>query len=294
MISSMTGFGQACTECDGVIYTVEVRSVNNRYFKAQMRLPDIVAFMEGDIEKLHRDRIHRGTVSYSLRMKNISGRALFDIDEFTLKAYIDRLGDLLGVSSGACRIDLAALMNLPGIVQPVIPDEETVAKMRHTVLALSETAIAQLQQSRLDEGRELAQDLLKNCDAIETHLTAIVQLAAGVVHEYYEKLRRRVDDLLANAKLTIVEDQLSRETAIYADRCDIAEEISRLDAHVRQFRQSCTTGEAVGRRLDFITQEMLREANTIGSKSANAEIIRRVIDIKCAVDRLKEQVQNVE
>jgi len=294
MISRMTGFDKACTECDGVIYTVEVRSVNNRYFKAQMRLPDIVAFMEGDIEKLHRDRIHRGTVSYSLRMKNISGRALFDIDEFTLKAYIDRLGDLLGASSGACRIDLAALMNLPGIVQPVIPDEETVAKMRHTVLALSETAIAQLRQSRLDEGRELAQDLLKNCDAIETHLTAIVQQAAGVVHEYYEKLRRRVDDLLANAKLTIVEDQLSRETAIYADRCDIAEEISRLDAHVRQFRQSCTTGEAVGRRLDFITQEMLREANTIGSKSANAEIIRRVIDIKCAVDRLKEQVQNVE
>jgi uncharacterized protein (TIGR00255 family) len=290
----MTGFGQACTECDGVVYTVEVRSVNNRYFKAQMRLPDIAAFMEGDIEKLHRDRIQRGTVSYSLRMKNVSGRALFDIDEFTLKAYIERLHGLLSEGNGACRIDLAALLNLPGIVQPVIPDEEVVDKMRRTVLDLSKKAIDQLLKSRRVEGSELAQDLLKNCEAIETHLEAIRQQAAGVVREYYEKLRRRVDDLLANAQLTIVEEQLSRETAIYADRCDIAEEISRLDGHVRQFRQSITGGEAVGRRLDFITQEMLREANTIGSKSANAEIIRRVIDIKCAVDRLKEQVQNVE
>lgn len=294
MISSMTGFGQACTECDGVVYTVEVRSVNNRYFKAQMRLPDIAAFLEGDIEKLHRDRIHRGTVSYSLRMKNVSGRALFDIDEFTLKAYVTRLEGLLAENNAACRIDLAALLNLPGIVQPVIPNEETVTKMRQTILDLSQKAIAQLLESRLEEGRELSQDLLKNCEAIQTHLDAIRQQADGVVREYYEKLRRRVDDLLAHAKLVIVEDQLSRETAIYADRCDIAEEISRLDGHVRQFRQSCTGGEAVGRRLDFITQEMLREANTIGSKSANAEIIRRVIDIKCAVDRIKEQVQNVE
>lgn len=294
MISSMTGFGQACTECDGVVYTVEIRSVNNRYFKAQLRLPDIAAFMEGDIEKLHRDRIQRGTVSYSLRMKNISGRALFDIDEFTLKTYIRRLEDLLTDNNAACRIDLAALLNLPGIVQPVIPDENTVNKMRQTILELTGKAIAQLMQSRLDEGRQLTQDLLKNCDAIETHLGTIRQQAASVVKEYYEKLRKRVDDLLANAQLNIVEDQLSRETAIYADRCDIAEEISRLDGHVHQFKKSCTSGEAVGRRLDFITQEMLREANTIGSKSANAEIIRRVIDIKCAVDRIKEQVQNVE
>lgn len=294
MISSMTGFGQACAEVDGVVYTVEVRSVNNRYFKAQLRLPDIAAFMEGDIEKLHRDKFHRGTVSYSLRMKNISGRAMFDIDEFTLKAYIARLEGLLAENNAACRIDLSALLNLPGIVQPVIPDEDILNAMRRTVMEISGKAIQQLLQSRLDEGRALAEDLLKNCDAIETHLTAIGQQAAGVVREYYEKLRKRVDDLLANAQLTIAEEQLSRETAIYADRCDIAEEINRLDGHVRQFRQSCTSGEAVGRRLDFITQEMLREANTIGSKSANAEIIRRVIDIKCAVDRIKEQVQNVE
>ncbi len=294
MISSMTGFGQACTESDGVVYTVEVRSVNNRFFKAQMRLPDIAVFMEGDIEKLHRDKIHRGTIAYTLRMKNISGRALFDIDEVTLKAYVRRLEGLLGEDHSACRIDLANLLNLPGIVQPVIPDEEAVNAMRRTILDLSQQAIEQLLQSRQDEGRQVAEDLLKNCDIIEAALEVIRKHAAVVVRDYHEKLRKRVDELLANAQLKIAEDQVARETAIYADRSDIAEEISRLDGHVRQFRKSCTAGQAVGRRLDFITQEMLREANTISSKNANAEIIRCVINIKCAVDRIKEQVQNVE
>ena len=295
MISSMTGFGQASADSDGVAYSVEIRSVNNRYLKTQLRLPDFAAFMESDIEKLHRDKIQRGTISYTLRVKNISGRAMFDIDEFTLKTYVGRLEALLTENNNACRIDLAALLNLPGIVQPVLPDEDTMSKMRQTVLQLSGKAIDQLLKSRLEEGRQLAQDLVKNCDVIETHLTVIKQQAAEVVREYYEKLRKRIDDLLAHAQLTIIEEQLARETAIYADRCDIAEEINRLEGHVKQFHTSCSgDGEAVGRRLDFIAQEMLREANTIGSKSANAEIIRRVIEIKCAVDRIKEQVQNVE
>jgi len=295
MISSMTGFGQASADSDGVAYGVEIRSVNNRYLKTQLRLPDFAAFMESDIEKLHRDKLQRGTISYTLRVKNISGQAMFDIDEFTLKTYVQRLENLLAKDGNACRIDLASLLSLPGIVQPVLPDEEAMNKMRLTVLELSDKAIDQLLQSRKEEGRQLKEDLLKNCSVIETHLAVIGQHAAGVVREYYEKLRKRVDDLLAHAQQTITEEQLLRETAIYADRCDIAEEISRLEGHIRQFHASCEgNGEAVGRRLDFITQEMLREANTIGSKSANAEIIRRVIEIKCAVDRLKEQVQNVE
>ncbi|NLK41909.1 MAG: YicC family protein [Planctomycetes bacterium] len=294
MISSMTGFGQACTESGGVVYTVEVRTVNNRYFKAQLRLPDIAAFMEGEIEKLHREKIHRGMVSYTLRMKNISGQALFDIDEVTLKTYVNRLGALVDEDRGVCRIDLASLLNLPGIVQPVIPDEQAVNQMRRTILDLTRQALEELIRSRLQEGGQLAEDMLSNCDAIESSLEAIRTQAPLVVREYQEKLRKRIDELLASAQLKIDEDQLAREMAIYADRCDIAEEISRLEGHVGQFRQSCSIGGAVGRRLDFIAQEMLREANTIGSKSSNVEIIRHVIDIKCAVDRIKEQVQNVE
>jgi uncharacterized protein (TIGR00255 family) len=290
----MTGFGQACSEVDGVVYTVEVRSVNNRYFKAQLRMPDIVAFLEGDIERLHRDAIHRGTVNYFLRMKNISGQALFDIDENTLKAYIGRLRNLLDSEDGHSRIDLGSMLSLPGIVQPVIPDEAHLEKMRQVIMALSQQALEQLKQSRIDEGRTVTADLLKNLDRIEERLEAIRGRTGVVIDEYHTRLKERVERLLAKAELKLDEDLLAREVAIYAERSDIAEEISRLTAHLTQFRECCQKGGAVGRRLDFITQEMLREANTIASKSSDTMINQAVIEIKCAVDRIKEQVQNIE
>jgi uncharacterized protein (TIGR00255 family) len=294
MIGSMTGFGQACSEVDGVVYTVEIRSVNNRYFKAQLRVPDIAAYLEGEIERIHRDAIRRGTVSYSLRMKNISGEALFDIDENTLKAYVGRLKDLLSVEDAHSRIDLASMLSLPGIVQPVIPDEAHMEKMRQVILSLTQEALEQLKQSRCEEGRTIAADLLKNLDTIAERLEGIRGRVDEVVREYHNRLRDRVDQLLRDAKLKIDEDLLAREVAVYAERSDIAEEVSRLTAHLEQFRDSCQKGGPVGRRLDFVTQEMLREANTIGSKSSDTMIGQAVIDIKCAIDRIKEQVQNVE
>ncbi len=293
MIRSMTGFGQACAEIDGVIYTVEVRSVNNRYFKVQMRLPDMAAFLETEIEKLHRQSVQRGTINYSLRMKNVSGKALFDIDEHTLVDYVQRLKNLPGID-GPCRIDLAAMLSLPGVVQPAIPTEEQAQTMRQAVLTLTQEALDKLSVSRGEEGKLLKADLLANCECIESELAAIGKRVDTVVQDYHKRLQERVGNLLAQAKLKLDEDLLAREVAIYAERSDIAEEVSRLGAHLQQFRECCEKGESVGRRLDFVTQEMLREANTIASKSSDAMIARSVIDIKCAIDRVKEQVQNVE
>lgn len=294
MICSMTGFGQASSEVDGVVYTVEIRSVNNRYLKAQLRLPDIATYLEGEIERVHRDAIHRGTINYSLRMKNISGQALFDIDENTLKTYIQRLKDLLPMGDGHSRIDLASMLSLPGIVQPVIPDEAHLQKMREVILSLTGQALELLKQSRSEEGQSVTVDLLTNLDHITDRLKAIGERVGVVVEEYHDRLKNRVDQLMAKAQLKIDEDLLSREVAIYAERSDIAEELSRLGAHLTQFRECCQKGGPVGRRLDFITQEMLREANTIASKSADTIINQSVIEIKCAIDRIKEQVQNVE
>ncbi|MHC4987932.1 MAG: YicC/YloC family endoribonuclease [Planctomycetota bacterium] len=294
MICSMTGFGQACSEVDGVVYTVEIRSVNNRYFKAQLRMPDIAAYLEGEIERVHRDAIHRGTVNFSLRMKNISGKALFDIDENSLKTYIQRLNDLLPAGDGYSRIDLASMLSLPGIVQPVIPDEAHMQKMREVILSLTEEALELLKQSRCEEGKTITVDLLANLDLIANRLKAIGERVGVVVGEYHQRLKDRVDQLLAKAQLKMDEAQLAREVAIYAERSDVAEEVSRLGAHLAQFRECCEKGGAVGRRLDFITQEMLREANTIASKSSDTTINQSVIEIKCAIDRIKEQVQNVE
>lgn len=294
MIRSMTGFGQACSEVDGVVYTVEIRSVNNRYFKAHLRIPDITAYLEGELERLHRDSIQRGTINYSLRMKNISGQALFDIDENMLKQYILRLQDLLPADDGHSRIDLASMLSLPGIVQPVIPDEEHMEKMREVILSLTQEALERLQESRTEDGKAVTADLTTNLERIAERLEAIGERVDAVVTEYHSRLKDRVDHLMAKAELKIDEDQLAREVAIYADRSDISEEVSRLSAHLKQFRKCCQKGGPVGRRLDFITQEMLREANTIASKSSDTTINQAVIEIKCAVDRIKEQVQNIE
>jgi uncharacterized protein (TIGR00255 family) len=294
MISSMTGFGQASAEVEGIVYLVEIRSVNNRYFKAALRLPDIAAFLEGDIEKVIRNSIGRGTVNYSLRMKNVSGQALFDVDENTLLGYVNRLKAFLPKDDTRCGIDLAAMLALPGIVQPVIPDAEHIERMKNTILRLTNQALDQLKANRQEEGKTLVEDFLGNCRKMSEDLETIRQRKDTVVRDYHEKLRKRIEELLSQAQLRIDNDLLAREAAIYADRSDINEEITRLDSHIQQFNNCCQNGGSVGRRLDFITQEMLREANTIASKASDSIIAHCVIDIKCAIDRIKEQVQNVE
>jgi uncharacterized protein (TIGR00255 family) len=294
MISSMTGFGQAVAEVDGVIYTVEIRSVNNRYFKSSVRTSDLVSFMEDELEKRLRSLLHRGSINFNLRMKNVDSQALFEIDETTLRNYIDRLARMIGPQEPHCTVDLANLLALPGIVQPLTPDTEKLERMRGTILALTDEAVRVLQNTRREEGRLLLEDLLANCQVIRRHLETIRSRQDLVVREYHMRLRKRVEDLLGQAQLHLDEDLLAREVAVYAERSDIAEEVTRLETHIGQFESCCRNGGPAGRRLDFISQEMLREANTIGSKASDAAIAQCVIEIKCAVDRIKEQVQNVE
>jgi uncharacterized protein (TIGR00255 family) len=144
------------------------------------------------------------------------------------------------------------------------------------------------------EGVFLEADLKQHCAAIHRELETIRQCSGSVAQDYAKKLRKRVDELLAEAKLKLDEQTLAREVAILADRSDISEEIARLDAHLQQFGQICQTDGEAGRRLDFLSQEMLREANTVASKAGDAQIARAVVDIKCLIERLKEQIQNVE
>ncbi|RKY11118.1 MAG: YicC family protein [Planctomycetota bacterium] len=294
MISSMTGFGTAAGEAEGISYTIEIKTVNNRYFKAHLRLPEIASFLEGDIEKLLRDRIRRGTVSCALHVKNVSGQALFEIDESTLAGYIARLRDIAEANKIQSPIDIAALLNLPGVVQPFSPDETQTNSMKETVLDLVNQAIEQVKGMRQTEGAALGRDMVENCRVIKEKLQSARERSGIVVQEYHDKLKKRVDELLAGAKLNIDEELLARETAIFADRCDIAEELTRLNSHLDMFTEHCQQNRDAGRRLDFISQEMLREANTIASKAADSQIARWVIDMKCAIDRIKEQVQNVE
>ena len=294
MINSMTGYGEAQGEVNGVTYTVEIKTVNNRYFKAVIKLPEQVAFLEEDIEKLLRKNLSRGTINYTLRLKDVPLQALFDIDESAISAVIEklsRIGSSPGVSS---TIDIGSLLNLPGIIRPALPDKEAARQISSAVLKTSQEAIDKLKQMRAAEGAALEADLKKRCRAIERSLGRIRVRTTAVLPGYGKKLKKRVNELLAQAGLKLDQDVLAREVAVFADRADISEEIARLGSHLKQFAASYQSNEQAGRRLDFISQEMLREANTIASKASDADIARWVVDVKCQIDRIKEQAQNVE
>ncbi|MFZ0035030.1 MAG: YicC/YloC family endoribonuclease [Sedimentisphaerales bacterium] len=291
----MTGFGEAQGEINGATYIVEIKTVNNRYLKTYVRLPETVAFLEEDIDNLLRKNLSRGVVGCVLRLKNVPANVLFDIDEAALRAIMEKLSRIASSANTKCPIDIGGLLTLPGIVQPALPDEEKAEQIKKMVLSITQKAIDRLKQMRAAEGAALAADLDSNCKAIKQDLEQIRPRSGVVLQEYQKKLKKRVDELLADAKLKLDKETIAREAAVFADRSDISEEIARLDSHLQQFAESCQgNDQAAGRRLDFISQEMLREANTIASKACDTEIISCVVDIKCRIDRIKEQVQNIE
>ena len=294
MINSMTGYGESQGESDGISYAVTIKTVNNRYFKTAIKLPELAAFLEEDIEKLLRKNLSRGTINFVLRLKEAPADVLFDIDEAALQVVAEKLNRVGSTAGIEGTIELGNLLNLPGVIRPATPDEEQIEQIRSVVLRISQEALDKLKHMRAVEGGFLEADLRKHCEAIESDLEKINARSPVVMQRYTEKLKKRVNELLANAELKLDEESLVREVAIFADRSDISEEVARLDSHLKQFEQCCQGNDQAGRRLDFISQEMLREANTIASKASDTEITRFVVDIKCQIDRIKEQVQNVE
>jgi len=297
MINSMTGYGEAQGEVNGVTYTVEIKTVNNRYFKAVVKLPEQVAFLDEDIEKLLRKNLSRGTVNYVLRLKDVPAHVLFDIDQSALHTVIEKLSRIGSSAGVAGSIDVGSLLNLPGIIRPALPDKEAARQISSAILKTSRQAIGKLKRMRAAEGAAIEADLKMRCRAIEHDLKRIRARSEAVLPGYARKLKKRVNELLAQAGLELDQVVVAREVAVFADKSDISEEIARLVSHLKQFAAPLKAGQAndqAGRRLDFISQEMLREANTIASKASDADVARWVVDAKCQIDRIKEQVQNVE
>jgi len=296
MINSMTGYGNAEGRLSGVTYLVEISTVNNRYFKPTIRLPETLGFLESDVEKELRREVLRGTANYTLRQKGAPADALFEINEKALATLLKRLGKISPSGGLERELDLGGLLALPGILSPAVPSSKEADRIRRKVLAITRQALKGLRSMRAAEGEALSADLEKHCRAIKTSLEQIQTRSAAGPKQYAEKLKKRIEELLSVAKLKLNDETLSREVAIFADRADISEEIARLDSHLVQFAKGLksSAGQGEGRKLDFICQEMLREANTIGSKAGDSEIVHLVVDIKCRIDRIKEQVQNVE
>ncbi len=294
MIKSMTGFGAQSREIDGVRYSVEIRSVNSRYFKAIIRLPDLWSHLEVEIDRRLRSRLNRGSVQFAMRMTAMSSEAAPQINMPVIERYIEQLDiirpDQIDVN---INVDLATLLLLPGVCTP--PGAESLSeKAKSEILELADETIDALIGMRTDEGKVIADDLLAQCEITEKHLADVAGRTDQVIKEYHERLKHRVTELIASAELNLDEQTLAREVAIFAERCDIAEELSRLGGHIEQFRKVVGNNEQAGRKLDFLAQEMLREANTIASKSNDGQITLAVVEIKTAIDRIKEQVQNVE
>ncbi|HRK30256.1 MAG TPA: YicC family protein [Tepidisphaeraceae bacterium] len=289
----MTGFGDAATERGGVHYAVEIRSLNNRFFKPTIKLPDNLAGLEPELETILRKRLERGSVTYVLKMRLNSAEAAYHVNTAALEAYIAQLRNVRGLD-GIARIDLAGLLALPGVCSEPRDESDEIAAHGDAIRALSEQALAKLDEMRRKEGETLFHVLLYHLNVIRVELAEIQKRAPFVIDEYYKRLTLRVNQLLSKSELSVSQQDLLREVAVFAERSDIAEELQRLGTHLNTFEEACRKGEKAGRKLDFITQEMLREANTIGSKANDADVARRVVEIKGAIDRLKEQVQNVE
>lgn len=296
MIRSMTGFGEASTQNDGVHYFVEVRSLNNKYFKAIIRLPDEFQGLEADMEiQLKRD-ITRGTVTVRASCTDVSESAAYAINHKALERYIAQLRKAEPIARGELTIDAGTLLSLPGVLQPPVNEESRLIAARGAFKALLAEACEHLISMRCREGHMLVEELRSQRDLITDRLSRIATRAPGVVAEYENRLRTRLKAMVGEAGLTVDPVDLVREIAIYAEKTDIAEELQRLGGHIEQFSEMIENEDErpIGRTLDFLAQEMLREANTIASKSADSGISRLIVEIKGAIDRIKEQVQNVE
>ena len=291
MIRSMTGHGAASCEHEGMHIAVELRSVNNRSFKAMLRLPDALGSLEGELEAWLARRVARGSVSLTVRLGDGTARSAGRINAEALRGYLQQLQ---AVDAGA-RVDAGALLGLPGVV---IDDGGAAicAAAKPVIERLLEEATKVLFAMRDREGEALRVQLLSFGELIEQRLKEVADRAPEVSRLYGERLKTRLNAMLAEAGMAARQEDVLREVATFAERADVAEEVQRLGGHLQQFRKLLDPKhpEAVGRTLDFLAQEMLREANTIASKASDLEIARRVVEMKTAIDRIKEQAANAE
>jgi len=295
MLQSMTGFGEAQCEAKGMSFLVEIKTLNNRFLKTLVKLPDALAFTEPEVERIIREELGRGSITYLLHMRDLNDGGGFQVNQAAVRKYIQSLEQILTLhNQGKVQIDLASILQLPGTCEPRQYGEEEHQFFQETVKTLTHQALKQLRQMRIEEGKSLRSDLKHQCQQIEEHLSALAEMAGTVVDSYRQRVEKRVNEMLAGMDLKIEADMLVKEVALFADRSDINEEITRLRSHLEQFDETCEAEERAGRRLDFLSQEMLREANTIGSKANHAGISHRVVEIKVAIERLREQVQNIE
>jgi uncharacterized protein (TIGR00255 family) len=294
MLLSMTGFGEAHRQQDGLAVAVEVRAINSRFFKLSIRAGEGYGAFESRIEEVVRQGIRRGTIQVNLRVDRRRSAADFRINADVLQGYFTQLDALVRLLGVASIPPIESLLLLPGVVDDQSAGGVDPEADWPVVRATVEAALESLARMRVEEGRAMAADLTVNCRLIAAGLAEIERRAPQMVEAYRNRLTERLKKVLADFQVALDPNDLIKEVSLFADRGDISEEIVRLRSHLDQFDATIALPESSGRKLEFLTQEMLREANTIGSKAADLEIARQVIEVKTAIERIREMIQNVE
>jgi len=289
----MTGFGRAECQDGDYSYKAEIRSVNNRFIEINTRLPKAFLDLELPLKKLIKSHCARGSISVTITLANSNGNS----GEWEIKAniplatqYVEAVKEIQTSLGLEGKVNIDAVVGLRDVlkIEPVAIDP---AK-ESLVLNMAESALIALQKMRAEEGEHLKKDLLERIDSIEKHAQEIEKRQPEVIQEYKARLKEKIK--LLNDGIEIDDSRLAQETAILADRCDITEEVTRFNSHLNQFRKLFESSEPIGRKLEFITQEINREVNTMGSKSSDTGLSNLVIEIKSTLEKIREQLQNIE
>jgi uncharacterized protein (TIGR00255 family) len=291
MILSMTGYGSGSAQKDDVSISVEIKTVNHRFLDLHIRLSREFVFLEGEIQQMIRNALDRGRVDVNATIQN-DGISKFQVNYRLVRSYIetaDKLRDEFKIQDS---LDLKTLLGLPGVLQNEDGAQTDSGILTELIKKSVQEALEGVLRMRRQEGEALRADMFRNLSNIQASAEHIRNLNVNSAAEYLQKLRDRLAQLLSQGGID--PQRLAQEAALIADKCDISEEVARLESHIAQYRSLMDSKEKAGKKLDFLIQEMQREANTILSKSGNLEISGHAIAVKTDIEKLREQVQNVE
>lgn len=293
MAISMTGFGRGEYKDDNYYFLVECKTINHKYCDINIRLPRKISFLEDKIRNFIKDYIKRGRVDVYIKLDLLGSEDVnLKFDEILASQYVNILREIRDKFDLVDDISVMNVAKFPDIIKTEEKEEDEDLLWSMLSEALEET-LTNLKEMRSEEGKKLAKDVLERCDILQSTIEEIEKNSYNVVIDYKEKLNNRISEILDNPSL-IDENRLAQEVAIYADKSNITEEIVRFKSHIGQLRNTIVKDESIGRKIDFLIQEMNRETNTIGSKSSDLNITNLVVEIKSELEKIREQIQNIE
>ena len=293
MAISMTGFGRGEYKDDNYHFLVECKTINHKYADINIRLPRKLSFLEDKARILIKDYIKRGRVDLYIKLDLLGSEDVnLKFDEELATQYVSILKQIKDKFDVVDDISVMNIAKFPDVIktEEKEDDEDKLWSMLKVAL---ENALLKLKEMRSEEGRKLAMDIQNRCDLLKNYIEDIEKYSYNVVIDYKEKLKNRISDILENPSI-IDENRLAQEVAIYADKSSITEEIVRFKSHIEQLKNTVVKNESIGRKIDFLIQEMNRETNTIGSKSSDLNITNLVVEVKSELEKIREQIQNIE